>query len=161
MEKNVSLRWQGDLEFEASSEDGVSVRLGGAGSTTTYRPATLLLASLAGCTAMDAIAIMTKKRLAIERYVVEATGVQRDEHPRTFSSIMVTHIVEGESIDDVAVARAIELSARKYCVVGATIAAGDTSIDHRFVVRDAAGERTCDCLTIGPRGAGLRHAEEA
>jgi hypothetical protein len=57
------------------------------------------------------------------------------------------------------VARAVELSARKYCAVGATIAQGETTIEHRTRIIDENGERTCECLIIGPRGAGLAGAE--
>ena len=161
MEKQINVRWSSDLDFTATSEDGVSVPMGSAGSPGTFRPAALVLAGLAGCTGMDAISIMSKKRIQVDSYRVEATGTQRDEHPRFFTSIVVDHIVEGSDIDDRAVARAIELSARKYCVVGANLASGDTSINHRFVIRDGKGERTCDCLTIGPRGKGLSHYEDA
>jgi putative redox protein len=104
---------------------------------------------------MDALSIMAKKRQTVERYEVVVSGRQREEHPRTFTDIDVEHVVEGRGLDDAAVARAIELSARRYCVVGASLAAGDTSIRHRSRIRDEAGERTCDCITIGPLGAGL------
>lgn len=161
MEKRVSLTWSKDLDFTATSEDGVSVELGGTESAGTWRPATLLLAGLAGCTGMDAISIMRKKRLQVTSYRVEAVGVQREEHPMFFTSIVVDHVLEGTSIDDAAVARAIELSARKYCVVGANLASGDTSINHRMRITDENGERSCDCLTIGPRGKGLSHYGDA
>lgn len=161
MEKQVTLHWSGGLDFEATSGESDPIHLGDADSPQRFRPAALLLAGLAGCTGMDAISIMRKKRLEVDRYEVVATGQQRDEHPRFFTSIVVEHIVEGRAIDDRAVARAIELSARKYCVVGANLASGDTSINHRMHITDEAGERTCDCLTIGPRGAGLSHYEDA
>jgi putative redox protein len=158
MEKRARVRWLGGLGFEAESADGARLPLGGE-TAPAFGPAALMLAALAGCTGMDAISVMQKKRQRIERYDVDVTGEQREEHPRTFTSIVVDHIVEGQGIDDVAVARAIELSARRYCVVGATIAAGDTRIAHRYRIIDEAGERTCDCLTIGPHGAGLAVAE--
>jgi putative redox protein len=158
MEKRARVRWQSGLVFEAESADGARLPLGG-DAEPAFGPAALMLAALAGCTGMDAISIMQKKRQRIERYEVGVTGEQREEHPRTFSHIVVDHIVAGQAIDDVAVARAIELSARKYCVVGASIAAGDTAIQHRFRIIDEAGERTCDCVTIGPHGAGLVPAE--
>jgi putative redox protein len=161
MEKQVTVRWSAGLDLEGTTDEGASVQLGGPDSPRTFRPAGLVLVALAGCTGMDAISIMTKKRLEIDGYEVVATGVQRDEHPKFFTSIVVTHTVTGPSIDDKAVARAIELSARKYCVVGANLASGDTSINHRFLIRDDAGERSCDCLTIGPKGKGLSHYENA
>lgn len=157
MEKRVTVRWSAGLDFEAGTDEGATVQLGGPGSPQTFRPTGLLLAALGGCTGMDAISILAKKRVHIESYRVEAVGQQRQEHPRSFTSIVVTHIIEGTSIDDTAVARAVELSARKYCVVGANLASGDTSINHRVIVRDENGERDCDCLTIGPKGTGLSH----
>jgi len=159
MEKRVSLAWTEGLEFTATSEDGVRVDLGSAESHGTFRPAALVLVALAGCTGMDAISIMTKMRLQIDSYSVQAIGEQREEHPKFFTSIVVTHILTGTSIDDTAVARAVELSARKYCVVGANLASGDTSINHLVRVTDENGERRCDCLTIGPKGKGLSHYE--
>ena len=155
MEKRVSLLWQGNLDFEATSADSLAVGMAGGDSAKAFRPAALMLASLAGCTGMDAVAIMLKKRVQVDRYTVEVTGQQRDEHPRSFHSIVVEHVVEGTAIDDKAVARSIELSARKYCAVGATIASGDATINHRMRIVDASGQRECDCLTIGPEGAGL------
>jgi putative redox protein len=148
------------MDFEASNPVGASVSLGGPDSTE-LRPSELVLAGLAGCTGMDAISIMAKKRLDVTRYEVTAVGQQRDEHPRIFTQIVVTHVVVGVTLDDASVKRAIELSARKYCVVGANLATGDTTINHRLRMLDENGERTCDCLTIGPRGAGLAPVGEA
>ena len=126
MEKRINVRWSSGLDFTGTSEDGATVALGGPESPATFRPAGLVLVGLAGCTGMDAISIMSKKRMQIESYEVEAVGIQREEHPQFFTSIVVEHIIKGISIDDKAAARAIELSARKYCVVGANLASGDT-----------------------------------
>jgi putative redox protein len=161
MSKHITARWGNQaLDFTGVSDTGAKVALGSADVPETFRPSELVLVSLASCTGMDAISIMSKKRLAVESYEVEATGTQREDHPRFFTHIVVEHVVRGSSIDDGAVARAIELSARKYCVVGANLASGDTAINHRMRIIDEAGERTCDCLTIGPKGAGLSHYEE-
>ena len=67
----------------------------------------------------------------------------------------------GNVIEDAAVHRAVELSARKYCIVGASLASGDTSINHQVRITDENDERFCDCLTIGPKGKELAHHEEA
>ncbi len=162
MKKHINVRWgNSDLDFTGTSDDGATVTMGGPESPGAFRPASLVLAGLAGCTGMDAVSIMSKKRLQVESYEVDAVGTQRDDHPKFFTDIVVEHVVRGRSIDDKAVARAIELSARKYCVVGANLASGDTAINHRMRIIDENGERTCDCLTIGPRGKGLSHYEDA
>ncbi len=161
MQKTFVARWSSGLDFSGISGEGMSVPMGGPDNSEAFRPASLVLAALVGCTGMDAISIMSKKRLQIDSYEVNAVGDQRDEHPKFFTSIVVEHVIKGTSIDDKAVARAIELSARKYCVVGANLASGDTEINHRVRVVDENGERTCDCLTIGPKGKGLSHYEDA
>ena len=159
MVKRAIVRWRGGLRFDAGSVDGARVALDGGGAEATFRPATLMLAALAGCTGMDALSIMVKKRQAVEAYEIVVTGRQRDEHPRTFLTIDVEHVVTGARLDDEAVSRAIELSARRYCLVGASLAVGDTTIRHRSRIIDDAGQRTCDCITVGPHGAGLAMEE--
>ena len=62
-------------------------------------------------------------------------------------------------IDDVAVSRAVHLSASRYCLVSAHLSAGDTTIHHRYRVSDATGTRTGDVLVTGPFGAGLEPVE--
>lgn len=158
MGKHQTVRWSGGLDFEATDEGGAQVTMSPA--PDRYGPAALVLAALAGCTGMDAASIMSKKKVAVDKYTVEVDGQQRESYPRSFTAITVDHVIEGKDIDDKAVARAIELSARKYCVVGATLASGDASINHRMRIIDQNGERTCDCLTIGPKGKGLSHHED-
>ena len=157
MTKRVSVRWDGELEFEGTDEGGATVRM--SPSEDVYGPSALVLTALAGCTGMAAVSIMTKKKVAFETYHVEVSGEQREDYPRTFTRVIVEHIVTGSSIRDRDVARAIELSAGKYCVVGASLASGDTRIDHRMRLTDERGERTCDCISIGPHGKGLSHYE--
>jgi putative redox protein len=162
MEKHITVRWgERDLDFTGASDDGASVALGGETAPGTFRPAALLLVSLASCTGMDAISVLTKKRIPVASYEVDAIGTQREEHPKSFSRIVLEHIVRGPTISDKAVQRAVELSATKYCIVGATIAGGDCEIEHKVRVVDDDGERTCDCVTIGPRGRNVAGSAEA
>ena len=159
MTKQVTVRWGGELEFDATDQVGAIVPM--STNDQHFSPGLLVLAALGGCTGMDAVSVMAKKKVAFDEYRVEVQGEQREAHPRAYTSITVEHIVRGRDLADKAVARAIELSARKYCMVGATLAAGDTTINHRMRLIDEQGERTCDCLSIGPKGAGLSHYEDA
>ena len=84
-------------------------------------PVELLLVALGSCTATDVASILKKKRQVVTSYVVEVSGVRRDEHPRSFTSMKVHHILTGRSISTKAVADAIELSENKYCSVAATL----------------------------------------
>lgn len=159
MTKQVSVRWHGELDFDAADEAGAIVPM--STKDEAVSPTELLLAALGGCTGMDAVSVMTKKKVDFDTYQVEITGEQRDGYPHAFTHIVVEHIVDGRGISDKAVSRSIELSARTYCAVGATIATGDCAVNHRMRITDEAGERTSDCVTVGPRGAGLSHYENA
>jgi len=157
MTKHVTVRWHGELDFDATDEGGAIVPM--SSKEDVFGPGRMVLAALGGCTGMDAVSVMTKKQVDFDTYQVEVTAEQREAYPRAYTSITVEHIVRGRHVPDKAVSRAIELSARKYCMVGATIATGDCSINHRMRTIDEDGESVCDCITIGPRGAGLSHYE--
>jgi putative redox protein len=85
---------------------------------------------------MDVISILRKKHQDVRSFSVETQGHQMDAHPNAFTRIDVTYVVTGVGVDPAAVARAIELSATKYCPVNAMLSAGATEIHHRYVVHD-------------------------
>jgi len=126
-----------------------------AGGDTGPRPTEVLLAAIAGCTAMDVVEILAKKRQAYTRYSTEVTGVQRETAPNVFTEITVLHVVEGD-VETAAVRRSIELSATKYCTVSAQVASGVARINHRYLVRRPAGaaagpaEESGEVVVTGP-----------
>ena len=84
-------------------------------------PMEMLLVSVAACTAVDVISILKKKRQDVTDYNVEITGTRAEDHPRKYTAFHVHHIVQGRSVSEDAVERAIELSDTKYCSVAATV----------------------------------------
>lgn len=84
-------------------------------------PVELLLVALGSCTGVDVVGILRKKREDVLDYRIEISGVRRDEHPRSFSRMVVKHILRGRNLSEKAVAQAIELSDTKYCSVAATL----------------------------------------
>ena len=83
----------------------------------------LVLIALGGCTGADVASILQKKRQRVTSYDIEIRAERRDEHPRIYTKIEVTHLVRGYGVDEKAVAHAIELSETKYCSVSAMLAA--------------------------------------
>ena len=150
--KTATLTLDGSaLRFVARTGSGHSLVLDNGLGNTGPRPAELIPMALAGCTAMDVISILRKKRQEVTRYEVRAEGVHMDGHPNAFTRIDVVHVVEGPAIDADAVRRAIELSATKYCSVGATLSSGITEIHHAYLLRDGAGsEQAAEVLVLGP-----------
>jgi putative redox protein len=98
-----------DFRMELDAEKSA----GGVGAGP--QPHRLLLQSLAGCTAMDVISILRKKRQQVSGLTVQVQGSRADQHPKVYTRIEVLYQVRGRNIDPHAVARAIELSATRYC----------------------------------------------
>jgi putative redox protein len=128
------------LRLVARTDSGHTIVMDDAAGDTGARPAELLVVAQAGCTAMDVVSILRKKRQAFTRYRVRVIGEQRDEPaPHVFEQMRIVHVVDGP-VEVEALLRAIELSATKYCTVSANLAAGVTTIRHAYVLHDADGE---------------------
>ena len=135
MEAKVTLC--GGLKFVGEADSGHAVVMDGApgfgGDDTAARPSELLLLALAGCTGMDVISILRKKRQHVSGLEITVTGEQREEHPRAFERITVKYSIRGRGVDPEAVRRSIELSERKYCTVGVTLRGG-TPVTSEFEI---------------------------
>ena len=78
----------------------------------------LVLVAVAGCTGMDVIEILRKKRLDVTGLEVKVTGTRAETYPMVYTELDVTYIVRGKDIPASAVEQAIKLSEEKYCSVG-------------------------------------------
>jgi putative redox protein len=114
-----------DMLFSAHSSNGYTIPLDSAsesgGHNAGVSPMELMLTSLAGCTGMDVISILRKKRQDVTAFEVEVTGVRGDEHPRVWVELWVKFTVTGHAVDPKAVERSIELSRETYCGAAATL----------------------------------------
>jgi putative redox protein len=123
--KQVHVTWVDGMQFSATAESGHSVTMdaavGSGGEESGFRPTELVLIGLAGCTAMDVVSILKKKRQPVEGLEIRVKGHQVDKQPRYFRDIELEFIVRGNGIAPKAVERAIELSEEKYCSVAATL----------------------------------------
>jgi len=103
-------------------------------------PMELLLLALGGCTGVDVISILKKKRQHVTGYRIEVHGDRRAEFPRAYTRLFVKHIVTGRGISAQAVARAIELSDQKYCSVAATVRGTAEIVTSYEIIEDSAAE---------------------
>lgn len=85
----------------------------GAGPTPTEN----LLLSLAGCTGMDVVSILRKKRIALEDLRIDVSGERATDHPRVFTSIHLQYTLRGAGLSAESARKAVELSLDKYCSV--------------------------------------------
>ena len=117
MEAKVS--WHGRMTFTGNAETGFTIPLGSdpsvGGDNDGLRPMELIAIGLAGCTAMDVISILSKKRSDVTDFEVQVHAERAQEHPKVFTQATIEYLVTGHHIDEAAVSRAIELSAVRYC----------------------------------------------
>jgi putative redox protein len=123
------------MQFEATAGSGHCVTLDASeehgGTNLGFQPMELLAVGLAGCTAMDVIAILRKKRQVVTNYEVRVQATRAEQQPMVFTEIAVEHLVTGQHVDPEAVRRAIELAETRYCSAGAMLAKIAT-ITHTF-----------------------------
>jgi putative redox protein len=112
--------WHKGLSFTGSAAgSGYSLPLGAdskvGGANDGFRPLELLAVGLAGCTAMDVISILEKKRQPVTAFEVRVHADLAEEHPHVFTKVLIEYVVTGKGVEREAVERAVGLSATKYC----------------------------------------------
>lgn len=135
MKSNV--KFTDNMQFIATADSGHAVVMDApasvGGKNTGAKPSELVLMGLGGCTGMDVISILKKKKQDVTGFEMNVTADVPDGHPRTFTDIHVEYIITGKDISEDAVKRAIDLSRDKYCLVGMTLARG-TNMTHSYKI---------------------------
>lgn len=115
----AKVNWHGKLTFTGSADSGFQLPLGSdpgvGGDDDGFRPMELLAIGLAGCTAMDVISILSKKRQEVTDFEVQVHAGRAVEHPKVITEAVIEYFVTGRNLDETAILRAIELSATRYC----------------------------------------------
>ena len=135
---DAKIVWDKKMAFHASSDSGFRLNLDTVleqgGDESGFRPLELLLIGLAGCTAMDVISILLKKRQDVTGFEVHAHADRAQEHPKVFTTVTIEYILTGHNIDPAAVDRAVELSEKKYCPAQAMLEKA-VRIEHIITIR--------------------------
>lgn len=131
------IKWVEDVMFMGESGSGHAVIMDGApeagGRNLGVRPMEMLLLGLGGCTAFDVVQILRKSRQPITDCVAEIEAERANQDPKVFTKIHVHFKLTGKGLTDTAVARAVNLSAEKYC--SASIMLGKTAqITHDYEI---------------------------
>ena len=119
--KQVTLTWRQGQVFSGGVAGKPSITVDGDGVVGPGPMDTLLLA-LAGCTGGDVVSILEKMRFPVRAMGVEVTGERRAEHPKRYTSIVLTYRVNAPGAPEERVRHAIDLSLEKYCSVTHSLA---------------------------------------
>lgn len=135
------VKWVEGAAMLGESASGHAVVMDGpanaGGRNLGPRPMEMLLLGMGGCTQFDVLLILRKARQEVTDCVVELRAERSETDPKVFTTIHAHFIVSGRGLSERRVARAIELSAAKYC--SASIMLGATAaITHDYELRETA-----------------------
>ncbi|KAF0809756.1 hypothetical protein A167_01572 [Alcanivorax sp. S71-1-4] len=138
----ATIRWQGNVCFEAESGSGHTILIDGppdhGGENRGPRPMETLLLGMGGCASFDVVHILRKSRQDITdcRCEIQAERAE-DEVPAVFTRIHLHFVVTGNNLKENQVRRAVELSAEKYCSASIMLARAGVEITHSYDVEAA------------------------
>jgi len=137
----TSVHWLENVAFEAKSDSGHSVIMDGSpeygGENRGPRPMELLLMGLGGCASFDIVIILKKSRQDVTNVVCNLKAERADAIPAVFTKIHLHFVVTGKAVKEKQVAKAIELSAEKYCSASKMLSDGGVEITHDFEIIEA------------------------
>ncbi len=132
--------WKKKLSFTSTGANGITIPLSAdtiaGGDNEGFEPMELVVIALAGCTGMDVISLLQKKRQDVTAFEVQVHAERALEFPKVYTNIIIEYIIEGHKVEPAAVERSIELSSTKYCPVQAMLGKA-SKIEHKYTIKDA------------------------
>ncbi len=136
----ATVKWVDGVRFLAESGSGHSSIVEGpeshGGRNTGVRPMEMMLMGLGGCTAFDVMNILSKSRQQVVDCEAILEAERSDEVPAVFTRIQVHFKVSGHKLKEAAVARAVSLSAEKFCSASIMLGKAGVEITHSYEVVD-------------------------
>jgi putative redox protein len=115
--REIEAEWQGGNGFIGRNAKGGAVQMGIVNEMPGVSPMEIVLVGLAGCTGLDIVDILAKKREKLKALKIKVRGNRATDYPMVYKEIEVTYLLWGDGISPKSVERAIELSEKKYCSV--------------------------------------------
>ena len=134
----TSVHWLENVAFQANSESGHQIIMDGSaeygGENRGPRPMELILMGLGWCASFDIVTILKKSRQNVTDVVCQLKAERADTIPAVFTKIHLHFVVTGHDVKDKQVAKAVELSAEKYCSASKMLSDGGVEITHDYEI---------------------------
>ncbi|MBF0218356.1 MAG: OsmC family protein [Gammaproteobacteria bacterium] len=135
---HATVRWEEGVRFRGESASGHQVIMDGApeagGDNRGMRPMEMVLLGMGGCSSFDVIHILKKSRQQVTDCELQLEAERADSDPKVFTRIHLHFIVSGRQLEPSRVAKAVELSAEKYCSASIMLSRGGVAISHDFEI---------------------------
>lgn len=112
----VDLEWKGNLSFNVGVDEHLIV-LDGVDENKGLCPKPLMLASLAGCTAMDVATVLKETHARFKSFKVEVVGELSKTKPQTYIKVHISYLFGGKDLDMEKINHAVSLSVDEQCGV--------------------------------------------
>lgn len=134
----ATIKWLEAKRFVGvdSTNHGIVLAVPGEEGGIGVKPSELMLLALGGCTAVDVVGILQKKRQKLSGLEVHVTGAQQADPPWTFQEFHIHYTIKGCDISSKAVEDAIRLSHEKYCSISSTLRLAVPITDDFEIVED-------------------------
>ncbi len=136
----ATIKYTGGMQFIAVADSGHAVVMDGppsvGGNNSGASPMELLLMGTGGCSGMDVISVLQKKKQHVTSLEIHVIGEKADEHPKKYTAITIEFVITGKNISEEAVKRSVQLSMDKYCSVKASLE-GTAQISYSYKIIEA------------------------
>ena len=133
MEIKADLKWVDKLQMVARSGNSPAVIMDNIEHGSGATPMQMVLMGVAGCSAMDVVSIMKKKRANMTGFEVNISGNRAEDHPKRFTTVNMEFVFTGKDIKPKDAERAIELSMTKYC---SAVASLNATVTHTYRIEE-------------------------
>ena len=140
----TTITWENNVKFSGVTPDGHKVSIDGppeaGGANQGMRPMELILMGVGGCSAFDVMSILQKSRQNVTDCRCEVSANRADDIPKVFTDIHLHFVISGPELSEKHIARAIKLSAEKYCSASIMLAkAADVTHSYELVKDSTEG----------------------
>jgi putative redox protein len=134
------VKWVDGAMFIGESGSGHSVVMDGpedqGGRNLGVRPMEMLLLGMGGCSTFDVMSMLRKARQKVTDCRVELSAERADAVPAVFTRIHLQFVVTGAGLKETQVARAVQLSAEKYCSASIMMESAGVQVTHGYTIEE-------------------------
>jgi putative redox protein len=140
----ATVKWVDGTLFLGESGSGHTVAMDGppdqGGRNLGVRPMEMLLLGLGGCSSFDVMGMLQKARQQVVDCRAELEAERADAVPAVFTRIHLKFVVTGIDLKESQVARAVSLSAEKYCSASIMLEAAGVDVTHSYEIVEFEGK---------------------
>ena len=138
VDMQARVQWIENVMFVGESGTGHTVVTDGSpdngGRNIGMRPMELMLLSIGSCSSYDVVSILKKARQQVSQCEARVTAQRAEGVPAVFEAIHIHFMLSGKDLSEKQVARAIDLSAEKYCSASIMMKNAGVKVSHDFEI---------------------------